>query len=323
MRLFDLIEEDDGIGLAADLFGELAGLVIAHIAGRRADNPRDGELFHKLGHIQADQALRTVEHVGGEPFDQFGLSDAGAAHEDKAHRFALDLESDPSAPDGRADRVHRLVLADDMLLQAGIETGQPFQLVLFDGGGRYFGPEFNDAGQIVNREFRSSLRVELLLLLTEAEFFAAQFRDAGITGLRLLPGIGIVPMGIIRQQSVRFKADVLQLTLHQHAPVDVRILEIHVRTGLIQQVDGLVGKEAVCDIALAHSDGLFAHVIGNLHPVVVLVIMRDAAENRDAVLDGGLIHRNRLEAALQRGVFFNVLAVFGKGRRPDHLDLAA
>ena len=323
MSLFNLIKKHNGIGLAADLFRELARLVITDIAGRRTNDARDGEFLHEFGHVQPDQALRAVKHVGGKSLDQLGLSDTGAAHEDKAHRFALDLESDPSAPNRGTDRVHRLVLTDDVLFQACVEPSQTFQLIFFDRGGRNLGPEFDDAGQVIHGQFRSSLCVELLLLLAEAKFLAAQFRNAGVARLRLLLGIGIVPMGIVRQQGVRFEADVLQLALHQHAAVDIRVLQVHIRAGLIQQVNGLVRQEAICDVALTHGDGLLTHLIGDLHAVIILIVMRDAAQDGDAVLDGRFVHRNRLETALQSGVLFDVLAVFGEGRRADHLDLTA
>ena len=35
--LLDLVEQDHGVGPAADRLGQLAGLVVADIAGRRAD----------------------------------------------------------------------------------------------------------------------------------------------------------------------------------------------------------------------------------------------------------------------------------------------
>jgi hypothetical protein len=52
--LFDLVEEDDGVGAAADGLGELAALVVADVAGRRADEAGDGVLLHVLGHVDAD-----------------------------------------------------------------------------------------------------------------------------------------------------------------------------------------------------------------------------------------------------------------------------
>ena len=56
--------------------------------------------------------------------------------------------------------------------------------------------------------------------------------------------------------------------------------------------------------------------------MVLLVIVGDALEDLDAVLDGGFVHRHRLEAPLQGGVLLDVLAVLGKGGGADDLDLA-
>ena len=38
MSLFDLVKENYRVGLAADLFGKLAGVVISDVSGRRTDN---------------------------------------------------------------------------------------------------------------------------------------------------------------------------------------------------------------------------------------------------------------------------------------------
>ena len=57
--------------------------------------------------------------------------------------------------------------------------------------------------------------------------------------------------------------------------------------------------------------------------MVVLIIVCDALQDPDTVLDRGLVDRDGLEAAFERAVLFDVLAVFGKGRRADDLDLAA
>ena len=58
MGLFDLVEQHHGVGLAPDLLRQLPRLVIAHIARRRAHQPGDGVLLHKLRHIQPDQRIR-------------------------------------------------------------------------------------------------------------------------------------------------------------------------------------------------------------------------------------------------------------------------
>ncbi|GIW09631.1 MAG: hypothetical protein KatS3mg061_0688 [Dehalococcoidia bacterium] len=51
--LLDLVEQDDAVGLAPHRLGELAALVVAHVAGRRAHQPRNGVALHELGHVDA------------------------------------------------------------------------------------------------------------------------------------------------------------------------------------------------------------------------------------------------------------------------------
>ncbi len=58
MGFFDLVQEDDGVGAAADLLGELAAFLVADVAGRSADQPRDVVLLHVLGHVDLDRGRR-------------------------------------------------------------------------------------------------------------------------------------------------------------------------------------------------------------------------------------------------------------------------
>jgi hypothetical protein len=57
--------------------------------------------------------------------------------------------------------------------------------------------------------------------------------------------------------------------------------------------------------------------------VVGLELVADAAEDRDRVLDAGLVDHHRLEAALERLVLLDVLAVLVEGGRADAAQLAA
>ena len=50
--LSQLVKKDNGIGLPANLLGELSRLVVAEVVGRRADDSGNGELLHELGHIE-------------------------------------------------------------------------------------------------------------------------------------------------------------------------------------------------------------------------------------------------------------------------------
>ena len=82
------------VRLAAHRLGELAALVVADVARRRADQPRDGVLLHVLGHVDADHRVLVAEQELGQRAGQLGLADAGRAQEDeRAGRPLRVLES--------------------------------------------------------------------------------------------------------------------------------------------------------------------------------------------------------------------------------------
>ena len=55
MCFFDLVEQHDAVGMAADLLGQLPGLVVADIARGRADEAGHRVLFHVLAHVDGDE----------------------------------------------------------------------------------------------------------------------------------------------------------------------------------------------------------------------------------------------------------------------------
>ena len=61
MRLLDLVEQHDLIGPPPHRFGQRAAFLIADIARRRADQPRDRMLLHVLRHVDADERRLVVE----------------------------------------------------------------------------------------------------------------------------------------------------------------------------------------------------------------------------------------------------------------------
>ncbi len=93
--------------------------------------------------------------------------------------------------------------------------------------------------------------------------------------------------------------------------------------GFVQKVDGLVGQKAVADIPLRKGDDFFHNRRRHPDAVERLVILLDAVQNLLGVGERGLRNLHRLEAALQRGVLFDVFAVFLKRRRADDLNLPA
>ena len=77
MRLLDLVEEHDAIRLATHGLRELAALLVTHVAGRCADEPRDRVLLHVFAHVHAHDVVLAVEQALGERARQLGFAHAG------------------------------------------------------------------------------------------------------------------------------------------------------------------------------------------------------------------------------------------------------
>ena len=93
MGLLDLVKQHDGVGVAAHLLGQLAAFLVADVARRRADEPRDVELLHVLGHVELHKRFAVAEHVHGETLGQECFADAGRAeHHESADRACGILE---------------------------------------------------------------------------------------------------------------------------------------------------------------------------------------------------------------------------------------
>ena len=100
-------------------------------------------------------------------------------------------------------------------------------------------------------------------------------------------------------------------------------LHLQPRRGLVHQVDGLVGQEAVGDVAVRQRGRGHQRGIGDAHAVVLLVFVLQAAQDRDGVLDRRLGDEDRLEPPRQRGVLFDMLAVFVERGGADAMQFAA
>ena len=132
------------------------------------------------------------------------------------------------------------------------------------------------------------------------------------------PGIVIVAQGLQ-----------LDLQLH-HVPVHLIDLgrlgvDLHAdpRGRLVDQVDRLVGEEAIGDVALAERRRGDERGVLDADLVVDLIALLQSPQDRDCVLDGRLADVHRLEAPLERGVLLDVLAVLVERGRADRAQLPA
>ena len=109
-------------------------------------------------------------------------------------------------------------------------------------------------------------------------------------------------------------------------PIQLRGHGIHFRAdhgaGLVNEIDGLVRQESVGDIAVAESGRGNNGGICDLNAVEYLIALLQASKNGHGVFHSGLCHKNRLETALQRGILFNILAVFIQRGSTDAVKLS-
>ena len=150
MRLLDLVEEDHRVRAPAHGFGELTAFLVADVAGRRADQPRDGVSLLVLRHVEPHDRAVVVEHELGERPRKLGLADTGRAEEDeRADRTVRILESGACASQCVRDRLDRFVLADDSLVQSVLHVDQLLRLALEQTVDRDAGPARDDGGNVV------------------------------------------------------------------------------------------------------------------------------------------------------------------------------
>ena len=122
VRLFDFVEEHDAVWPAPDRFGELSGLVVAGVSGRRAEQPRHGVRLGELGEIDAHERGLAAEQRLGERLGELGLADAArAAEEEGAKRFARVVQAGTRAANCFGDGGDRALLADDALGEDAFE----------------------------------------------------------------------------------------------------------------------------------------------------------------------------------------------------------
>ena len=93
--------------------------------------------------------------------------------------------------------------------------------------------------------------------------------------------------------------------------------------GLVNEVDRLVGQETVGDIAVREGRGRNKGRVGNPHAVVQLILLFDAAQDRDRVFDRWLFDHQGLKPTGKGSVFLDIFAIFIERCRAHAMQLAA
>ena len=193
---------------------------------------------------------------------------------------------------------------------------EALELLLPDFGGRDFGPQFDNMGDIFHSQLGIALQQQGIQFRLPLENFAFQRGNLLIIRLHALLSALFFQHG-----TLFFK--VLDLPLKLHPPGDIRILQVQVGAGLVDEVDGLVRQETVCDVPLAQQHSLPQNTVGDLNSVIGFIVGGQTLENFDGILNGRFVHRHRLEAALQCAVLFDGFPIFVESGRADDLNFAA
>ena len=129
MGLFDLIKDNDRVRAAAQGFGQLAGILVADISGRRTHQAAGGMAFHELGHVELDEGFLAAKHELGQGLGQLGLADAGGAEEhERTDRTLWVFEPGARAPHRLGDGLDGFLLADNDLLEFLFHLEQALRL---------------------------------------------------------------------------------------------------------------------------------------------------------------------------------------------------
>ena len=197
MRLLHLVEQDDGVGLAAYRFGQLAAFLIAHVSGRRADQTGHGVFLHVFGHVDTHHVVLVVKQRLRQRLGKLGLAHArGAEEQERADGAVGVLNACAAALDGFRDGLNRFVLTDHPLVEGLVQRQQLLPLSLHQPGNGDSRPALHDLGDF---PVGNSVRKHIAFLGSlSAAFFFLQlvpgFSQTAIFQLRYLR-IVVVPLG--------------------------------------------------------------------------------------------------------------------------------
>src|SRR5918999_6029244 len=232
---------------------------------------------------------------------QLGLADAVGTEEQKAAEGLVRVrEPGAGASYGFGHRLDGLFLADDALVELAFQAQQALTLLLGELAHRDTGGPRDDLGDVLGRHLphrRATIAAGFFDPLGQAGHLVLGF-------LRLpevLGGDHVIPLPLKTPQLLFQSFRVPGFGLRAQA---------HPRRRQVHQVDSLIREEAAGNVAVGELGGGDDCLFGDLDAVVRLVAVLEALQDLDILVNGGLADEDRLQAAFQRRVLLNVLAVF-------------
>src|ERR1039458_2123416 len=272
--------------------------------------------LHELGHVEADQRFFGAEHELRQGARDFGLADArGAEEQERADGAVRVLQASTRTADGASQSADRLVLRNDALVQLFLDTQQFLRLFFFDRGDGHAGPARDHVFDVFAVDHAGGRLVQMIFFAQGAQVLAlfAFFIRVETRLLEL----------VVRDGVFHAMHDELDALLDFGQFFGQRSLsQLYSCSGFVDQVDGLVWKETVGYVAARVRDREVDGVVGVGDGVEFLVAILDAEQNLDRI---GLVRRRNfhgLEAALERTVLLDGLAIFARRGGANALDFA-
>ena len=318
VRLFDFVQQDHRVRLAAHGLRERAGVFVTDVPRRRTDEPRHGELLHVFAHVDADQGRRIGEQELGQRPRQLGLADARGPREDeRPDRTTRILEARAATADRAGERLDGLILTDHRQVQLVLHPEQARRFGLLqtrDGNTR---PAAHDEGDLFLAK-RGAMRLTPLLPV----FLLATDLRLQIT--LVIPQRGRLLEILIADRRFLLVVDRFQLFLELgHLGRRHLRRQTGARAGLVNHVDRLIRQEAVGDVALRQLGRGKQRLVGDVHTVVVFVLLAKPLQNLHGLIDRGRLDHDRLESTFEGSVLLDVLAILVERGGTDTLQFAA
>ena len=273
-------------------------------------------LLHVLAHVELDQRVLVTEQELGERPGQLRLADAGRPGEDERPTGALGvLQARPGPPDRLRQRLDGVVLADHPAVQLVLHAQQPLRLLLGQLEHRDAGGGGEDLSDELLVDLGRGVHVAGLPLLLPRVLLVDQLLLGVTQRGGLLEVLGVDGRLLLAPDVCDALVEVTQVRRRGH-PADT-----HPRSGLVDQVNRLVRKEAVADVTIGELRGGDQGVVGDGDAVVRLVPVPQALEDLDGVRDRRLGDLDRLEPPFEGSVLLQVLAVLVERARADGLQL--
>ena len=315
MRLLDLVEQYDGVGVTTYALCQLSAFLISHVSWRCTDQSRGVEALSIFAHVDTDQGVTATKHKLSQFLGEIGLTHTRRSEEhEHANRMVGILQSYTVALDGLHHLLDSCILTDNRVLQFLSHTLQTDTFLLSHPLGWYTCHHRDDLSHLFGIDHLTLLTFALRPTLVEQFQLCLEHR--------LTVSVASCEFEVLVshcQLLFFFDAGNL-LFLLSNLRWHLCITKMYARARLVEGVDGLIWHKAVCHIAVCQFDTCHERLVRIAHVVMLLVAVLDVMEYLQRLLVGRRLHLHLLESAFQCSVLLNRVTVFVERRGSDTLD---